>query len=102
MNNKTAVLLSNQKSPQRWPEIAPGWPVVQSASFMVPMFGKTVFQEPKKSTTATRHTNSIMAYSAKNKAANRKPEYSVWKPATSSDSASGISNGARFDSANEA
>jgi hypothetical protein len=28
--------------------------------------------------------------------------YSVWKPATSSDSASGRSNGSRFVSANEA
>ena len=41
----------------------------------------------------------MLAYSARKKNANRIPEYSVWKPATSSCSASGRSNGARLVSA---
>ena len=41
----------------------------------------------------------MFAYSDRKKIAQRKPEYSVWKPATSSLSASGRSNGIRFVSA---
>ena len=41
----------------------------------------------------------MFVYSAMKKSAHRKPEYSTWKPATSSDSLSGRSNGARFVSA---
>src|SRR4028118_958860 len=44
-------------------------------------------------------TTIIAAYSAMKKSDQRIPEYSVWKPATSSDSASGRSNGARLFSA---
>ncbi len=44
-------------------------------------------------------TASIAAYSARKKSDQRNPLYSVWKPATSSDSASGRSNGARLVSA---
>src|ERR1700676_3628482 len=47
-----------------------------------------------------RHETVIMlVYSAMKNIANLKLEYSVWKPATSSDSASGRSNGTRFVSA---
>src|SRR5437773_12354413 len=41
----------------------------------------------------------MLAYSARKYRAQRKPLYSVWKPATSSDSASGRSKGARLVSA---
>ena len=41
----------------------------------------------------------MFAYSPRKKSAHFIPEYSVWKPATSSDSASGRSNGLRLVSA---
>ena len=44
-------------------------------------------------------TANMFAYSAMKKSANRIPLYSVWKPATISDSASGKSKGVRFTSA---
>ena len=44
----------------------------------------------------------MLMYSAWKKSAKRIAPYSVWKPATSSDSASGRSNGRRLVSANEA
>src|SRR6266404_3371544 len=50
-----------------------------------------------------RHETVIMlVYSAMKNIANLKLEYSVWNPATSSDSASGRSNGTRFVSATAA
>src|SRR5882762_239028 len=50
-----------------------------------------------------RHETVIMlVYSAMKNIANLKLEYSVWKPATSSDSASGRSKGTRFVSATAA
>ena len=77
-------------------------PVVQSAKCTAPMFGSGVFHAPKNSTTLIIDTKNIIEYSEKNTNAKRIPVYSVWKPATSSDSASGMSNGARLLSANEA
>ena len=44
-------------------------------------------------------TTTVFTYSPSMKNANRIPEYSVWNPATSSDSASARSNGGRFVSA---
>ena len=44
----------------------------------------------------------MFPYSDMKKIAQRKPEYSVWKPPTSSLSASGRSNGVRFVSATPA
>ena len=41
----------------------------------------------------------MFVYSARKKSANFIDEYSVWYPATSSVSASGMSNGRRFVSA---
>ena len=41
----------------------------------------------------------MLMYSPTKKRPKRIPEYSVWKPATSSFSASGRSKGVRFDSA---
>src|SRR5690606_8607215 len=74
-------------------------PVVQSANFKAPIFGKGVFHPPKNITTPSIATKNIMAYSAKNTNAKRIPPYSVWKPPINSDSASGISKGARLHSA---
>ena len=60
---------------------------------------KGPIQPPRKSSAASIETSSMFPYSARKKNANRIPLYSVWKPATSSDSASGMSNGVRFVSA---
>src|SRR5713101_7059311 len=54
---------------------------------------------PSQSVTAMDDTAIIAEYSAKKKSDQRKPLYSLWKPAVSSDSASGRSNGARLVSA---
>ena len=54
---------------------------------------------PIKPATAKPLTTNMLAYSLKKKTAQRKPEYSVIQPATSSDSASGISKGVLFVSA---
>ena len=54
---------------------------------------------PKKAAEATPLTTNIFAYSLKKKKAYLIPEYSVNAPATSSDSASGISKGVRLHSA---
>src|SRR6266704_1218451 len=56
-------------------------------------------QPPKKSVTDSAETVTMLMYSARKNSANFSDEYSVWKPPTSSDSASGRSNGARFVSA---
>ena len=54
---------------------------------------------PKKSVAAMLTMIKRFTYSAKKKNANLIPEYSVWKPAVSSDSASARSNGPRLVSA---
>jgi len=56
-------------------------------------------QPPKNPATAKPLTTSIFAYSLRKKTAHLNPEYSVIQPATSSDSASGISNGVLLVSA---
>jgi hypothetical protein len=66
---------------------------------MSSMSGIPVHQPPKKSTTATAETRYMAAYSERKKRPKRMPVYSVWKPETSSDSASGRSKGARLHSA---
>src|ERR1700760_3853808 len=53
-------------------------------------------QPPRKSVVATAERVTMLTYSARKKSANFSDEYSVWKPPTSSDSASGRSNGARL------
>lgn len=45
---------------------------------------------------ASAETVTMLTYSASMNIANFSDEYSVWKPPTSSPSASGRSNGARF------
>src|SRR5579864_7520150 len=54
---------------------------------------------PSHSVTAIEETAIIAEYSARKNNDQRKPLYSVWKPAVNSDSASGKSNGARLVSA---
>src|SRR3954452_21440298 len=51
---------------------------------------------PRNSVVASALTVVMLTYSARKNIANLIEEYSVWKPATSSLSASGRSNGARF------
>src|SRR6516164_1935949 len=62
-------------------------------------FGKGGNQPPKKTVTATHEMMIMAVYSPRKKNANFTPEYSVLKPETSSDSASGRSKGLRFVSA---
>src|SRR6476660_7846724 len=59
-------------------------------------------QPPRNSSVATQETVIMLAYSAMKNEANFMLEYSVWKPATSSFSASGRSKGTRFVSAKAA
>src|SRR5690606_38833237 len=77
-------------------------PVVQSARRKLPMLGNGLFHPPKKITTPNIATRNIIAYKDKYKKANYIWQYSVGKPPISSDSASGISKGARLHSASEA
>src|SRR5262245_45892009 len=56
-------------------------------------------QPPRKSVVASAERTIMLMYSAIENRPQRIPPYSVWYPATSSDSASGRSNGARADSA---
>src|SRR5205807_5975698 len=55
-----------------------------------------LFQPPRKSRMAMPLTANMAPYSAMKKKDQRNPLYSVWKPATSSLSASARSNGARL------
>src|SRR5262249_52666886 len=55
-----------------------------------------VFQPPRNMVAAMPETANILPYSAMKNNSQRNPEYSVWKPATSSLSASARSNGARL------
>src|SRR5690606_37216775 len=63
---------------------------------------RTGFQPPKNRTVVNAAIANIYTYSASIKNAQRNPEYSIWKPATISDSASGKSNGTRLSSATDA
>ncbi len=60
------------------------------------MLSRPVCQPPRNRAAAMPLTANMAPYSAMKKSSQRKPEYSVWKPATSSDSASARSNGARL------
>ena len=62
-------------------------------------FGKGRIHPPSHMVTAIDETAIMAAYSASINSDQRKPLYSVWKPAVSSDSASGRSKGARLVSA---
>ena len=58
--------------------------------------GTGPFQPPQNRIAPKSANRNIAQYSPMKNIAQRKPEYSVMKPATSSLSASGRSNGARF------
>src|SRR5829696_5100102 len=58
--------------------------------------GQGAIQPPRNSVVATAERVTMLTYSARKNSANFSDEYSVWKPPTSSDSASGRSNGARL------
>src|ERR1700691_6689266 len=62
-------------------------------------FGKGRNHPPSHSVTAIDETAIMAEYSARKNNDQRKPLYSVWNPAVSSDSASARSNGARLVSA---
>src|SRR5215510_15093230 len=68
-------------------------------NFQKSVAGKGECQPPKKRIVHSADTVIMLVYSAMKNMANLKLEYSVWKPATSSDSASGKSNGTRLVSA---
>src|SRR5262245_45211280 len=57
---------------------------------------KPVCQPPRNKSDASPLTANMLPYSARKKYDQRTPLYSVWKPATSSLSASARSNGARL------
>src|ERR1051325_708381 len=61
--------------------------------------GNGRIQPPSQSVVAIAETAIIAAYSPRMNRDQRTPLYSVWNPATSSDSASGRSNGVRLVSA---
>src|SRR4029079_2266353 len=58
--------------------------------------GQGARQPPRNSVVASAETVTRLMYSARKKSANLSELYSVWKPPTSSPSASGRSNGARL------
>src|SRR5437764_15370034 len=59
-------------------------------------------QPPRNSVAARAETVTMLMYSARKNRANSSDEHSLWKPPTSSPSASGRSNGARLASATTA
>src|SRR6266436_4568616 len=65
-------------------------------------WAKGLSQPPRNKVVATEATTIMLAYSARKYSDQRNPLNSVMYPATSSDSASGRSNGARLVSAIEA
>src|SRR5260370_21692890 len=65
----------------------------------VQLAGNGESQPPKKRIEHKQETVIMLVYSAMKNIANLKLAYSVWKPPTSSCSASGRSNGARLASA---
>ena len=58
--------------------------------------GQGARQPPRNIVVARAETVTMLTYSARKNSANFSEEYSVWKPPTSSPSASGRSNGARL------
>src|SRR6478609_2071990 len=69
------------------PELAPSQNCVM---------GQGARQPPRNSVVARAETVTMLTYSAKKNRANFSEVYSVWKPPTSSPSASGRSKGARL------
>src|SRR6476619_3623729 len=84
-NRATTTLRKNQSSGHQ-PWFAPSQIEI----------GQGARQPPRKSVAASAETVTMLTYSARKKRANFSDEYSVWKPPTSSPSASGRSKGARL------
>ena len=85
MNRKVHILAVNHSTGHQ-PVLAPGHMSI----------GQGACQPPKNMAVASDETVIMLTYSASMNIANFSDEYSVWKPATSSPSASGRSNGARL------
>src|SRR6266545_236457 len=92
MKTNTYVFRKNQKMPYR----VPAKPDSSAGK------GHGASQPPKKRATMTALMMNSATYSAKKKNPKRIPEYSVNGPATSSESASIMSNGVRLISASDA
>src|ERR671920_1589195 len=84
--NSAATPLRKNHSSGHQPELAPSQIEI----------GHGARQPPKNSVVASAETVIMLMYSARKNSANFSDEYSVWNPPTSSDSASGRSNGARL------
>ena len=63
---------------------------------LIAEIGHGARQPPRNSVVASAETVTMLTYSARKNSANFSEEYSVWKPPTSSPSASARSNGARL------
>src|SRR5215218_1586574 len=85
MNSATTTLRRNQSSGHQ--------PVLAPSQIEI---GHGARQPPRNSVAARAETVTMLTYSARKNSANFSDVYSVWKPPTSSDSASGRSNGARL------
>src|SRR5262245_59462279 len=81
-------------------QIRPIQPGPSESQPFVPNMSPGPCQPPKNSVTAMELMTIMFMYSPRKNSAHFMDEYSVWNPATSSPSASGRSNGARFVSAN--
>ena len=84
-NSATRTLTKNQSSGHQ--------PVFAPSQIEI---GHGARQPPRNSVVASAETVTMLMYSARKNSANFSDEYSVWKPPTSSLSASGRSNGARL------
>src|SRR5919198_254270 len=99
-NQNTSIMAALTAGTRKMAPIASstGKPTFNGSSSQLTL-GNGRSQPPQKSVTATPATTKMLAYSARKYSDHRNPLYSVWKPATISDSASGRSNGARLVSA---
>ncbi|SHT92660.1 Uncharacterised protein [Mycobacteroides abscessus subsp. abscessus] len=84
--NRNAHTLPTNHSSGHQPVLAPG----------MRLSGQGACQPPRNSVVARAETVVMLTYSASMNIANFSDEYSVWKPPTSSPSASGRSKGARL------
>src|SRR3954454_7801610 len=83
-----ATTLSRNHSTGHQPVLSTLWSMSDS--------GKGARHPPRNNVVASAETVVTLMYSARKNIANLIDAYSVWKPATSSVSASGRSNGARL------
>src|SRR5512142_2171071 len=92
MNSMTDILPSIQ--------IRPG--ILSVSSPITGQAWNGLSQPARNMTEVNAAIRIMLAYSARKNSAKPMPEYSVWKPATSTDSSSARSNGARLVSATPA